>query len=479
MKPLLTKKNTLIFMSLITAFRALIAAKLELHPDEAYYWLWSRRLGPSYFDHSPMVAYFIKLTTLLSSSEFFVRLSCLLGSLAVSYLLWKLSKAMFREDSVAALSVIVFNVLPVTMSGSFIVTPDVPAFLFWSCAVYALWKVVQTSKPAWWYALGVLFGLALLSKYTSILLAPCVFLYLLVTGERKWLKTPHPYLAFLIGIILFTPVLYWNYAHDWTSFRFQFGHGMGGASYKLSGLIEYIGGQSLLVGPVVWFIGVYAAAVFTFRRTKAELFLSLTSLPVLLFFAYSSLKKSAGPNWAAFAYFSFSIIVARFLLEGVKPKKALAVAALGFSFFMTMLASLHTAYSVLPLEKMYKPWAKADATNFFYGYRALGAELRKDPDVKYAITPSHQLSAAISYYTDEKIYAYIDPKLARFSQFNFWKFPDELRDKEGVFVYVDGEDPGPFQESFQVADGMKQFTVKRKGRPIRTYDIVPGAGFKG
>jgi hypothetical protein len=45
----------------------LVARHIELETDEAYYWLWSRHLAISYFDHPPMIAYLIRLGTALVS----------------------------------------------------------------------------------------------------------------------------------------------------------------------------------------------------------------------------------------------------------------------------------------------------------------------------------------------------------------------------------------------------------------------------
>jgi len=36
--------------------RLIIAALVPLHPDEAYYWEWSRHLAAGYFDHPPAIA---------------------------------------------------------------------------------------------------------------------------------------------------------------------------------------------------------------------------------------------------------------------------------------------------------------------------------------------------------------------------------------------------------------------------------------
>ena len=46
------------------AARCVVSALRQLAPDEAYYWVWSRHLALSYFDHGPMVAWLIRLGTL-------------------------------------------------------------------------------------------------------------------------------------------------------------------------------------------------------------------------------------------------------------------------------------------------------------------------------------------------------------------------------------------------------------------------------
>ena len=133
-------------MALLTLWRGFLNATLELHPDEAYYWLWSKHLSLSYYDHPGMVAYFIKLTTLISSSEFFVRLSGLAVPLILSWVMWMLAVQMFEDNSVASAAVIILNALPLMMSGALIITPDLPAFLFWSLSVYFGWQIFRTQS---------------------------------------------------------------------------------------------------------------------------------------------------------------------------------------------------------------------------------------------------------------------------------------------------------------------------------------------
>jgi undecaprenyl-diphosphatase len=472
---LFNQRNTIIFVGVLTLWRLYLSAELQLHPDEAYYWLWSRNLDIGYFDHSPLVAYFIWFTTLLSKSELWVRLSGTIVTLIVSFLTWQLALQLFRSTVVAAGSVMLFNVYPLTMLGLIVITPDIPLFLFWSLSVYIFWQIMRSNRAWLWYAFGVSFGLALLSKYTAILLLPCLFLYLVLTEDRRWLKTYYPYAAVLTGFLFFLPVVYWNSRHGWVSFVFQLDHGFGDQGYSLVRLVEYIGGQLLVAGPIVWFLGVYAALACVFRKDKAQLFLILTALPVIMFFGFSSLSKLAGPNWPVFAYFTFSILVTKYFLDSAsKVRRSLWYGALFASLLISAIVTLHAKFSVIPLARFSKELAVTDATNWFYGWRELAAELKKYPGMEIAVTPSHQLSAEIIYYMNEKIFVQADENSARPSQFNLWHWPNGLKGKDGFYVWADGDTAGPYWEYFNSTAGIDSLNIFRGGIPVRSYRIIPG-----
>jgi hypothetical protein len=67
--------------------RLILITKIDLIPEETYYWQWSRHLSLSYYDMSPMIAYTIALTTLFGklNSQFFVRLAAPVISLSLSF----------------------------------------------------------------------------------------------------------------------------------------------------------------------------------------------------------------------------------------------------------------------------------------------------------------------------------------------------------------------------------------------------------
>lgn len=474
MEKLLTRRNTIVFVCVLVLWRLYLSAALQLHPDEAYYWLWSRYLDVGYFDHPPFVAYFIWLTTLLSKSELWVRLSATIVSVLVSGLIWQLAMQLYRSVKIAAGSVVLFNVYPQTMLGLVVITPDIPVLLFWSLSIYIFWQIIRTQKTWLWLALGVTFGLALLSKYTAVLMAPCFLIYLLLTDDRRWLKTIYPYLSLGIGLLCFLPVVIWNSNHDWISFAFQLKNGLGAQGYSLEKVAEYVGGQLLVTGPVVWFVGIYAAAVGIYRRDKETVLLLSTALPVILFFGLSSLKKAAGPNWPAFAYFAFCILVTQFCLaEYSRLRRTVWSVAVVSSLILSAVVTLHARFNLIPLERYSKEMAAADATNWFYGWRELGAELKKYPGREFAITPSHQLSAEIIYYTDANIVAQT-ALITRPSQFNMWRSEKDSGRTDGLYVWTAADYIGPDGAYFASASRSNSLQIFRDGVPTRTYYIVSG-----
>src|SRR5512136_552597 len=69
-------RDALQLIAAFTLLRIVLAAVLPLTPQEAYYWLWSRHLAWSYFDHPPLASYSIALTTaVLGSTSFGIKMA--------------------------------------------------------------------------------------------------------------------------------------------------------------------------------------------------------------------------------------------------------------------------------------------------------------------------------------------------------------------------------------------------------------------
>jgi len=476
---MLNKKTTIFAVALFSAVRLYAASILELHPDEAYYWLWSKHLSAGFFDHPGLIAFFIKLTTLLGGGELFVRLGSVLVSVVLSILIWKLTLSMFEDEKVASGSVLLLNLYPLTFSGSLITTPDVPLFLFWGISIFLFWQAVKTQKVHYWYFLGISAGLALASKYTAVLLFPCLLTYLLFTKERKWLTTIHPYIAVLLSALVFLPVVLWNAGHNWASFSFQLSHGAGGSQIHFDKFFDYLGGQLLVAGPFVFLAALVAGSIYLFSKDNKKFFLAITSMPIIVFFAVAAFKKSSEANWPAVAYFTLSILVSVYLLKGSKLKARIWVFSVIFSALMSVTLLTHAMYGVIPIKNISTKLAVADATNWVHGWHEIAQEIQKRPGIDFVVTPSHQLSAQLEYYTGGKIPVFVDKTVARYSQYNLWSFEEKSIGKNGLYIFDSDMQFGRYKDQFESINTVDAMVIYRNGVAIRKYTIVSGHKYKG
>lgn len=301
-KKILTDRNAVLFLLFISALHGLYNTGMQLHEDEAFYWLWSTRLQLSYFDHPPMVAYIIKFFTLFADSEFFVRLGAVVCMSLSSWYVFLLSKDVF-DDEVAWLTLISSAILPATFMGYTIITPDAPLMLFWSSATYYCYKAIFSDRWSHYILAGINIGLLMLSKYTSILFLIFLFLFLAFKMPKKLLGIK-PWTAISIAFLLFSPVILWNYQHDWISFLFQYGHGSAeGFTIQPGKFFEFFGGLFLLFTPI--FFGILLFGTFKYRNwwyDNRRFYIVLSYLMPLLFFLYKALFKKMELNWAAIIF---------------------------------------------------------------------------------------------------------------------------------------------------------------------------------
>src|ERR1700755_565906 len=140
------------FLLLWTVVNALQSYTLELHGDEAYYWVYSRFLDWGYFDHPPMVAVFIRIGDSLMHNELGLRLMTIVASTASVYLLW-LTLKKYAVEAVPFILVIsgifIFHIY------GFITTPDAPLFFFTVLFYFFYQKYLENDTWLLTLALGI------------------------------------------------------------------------------------------------------------------------------------------------------------------------------------------------------------------------------------------------------------------------------------------------------------------------------------
>jgi len=254
------------------------------------------------------------------------------------------ARRLTSDGRAAAFVPIALLVSPMVAVSGCIVTPDTPACFFQAAALAAALRVFGGGRRAAlnWLAFGAFMGLALDSKYTSVLLGLAVLLALVSCAEgRRQLLTPWPWLAAMAAAAVFSPVLFWNAQHHWASFRFQLHHGaVGGNSPAWKNLLDYAGGQAAICTPVM--LGVCVAGlIIHWRRRDNPMpvrILLLAATTPLVFFAIFAVRRRPEVNWPMFAYFPAVMLYARYLGESRRrPRTAWAEAAIAVAMVFTVV----------------------------------------------------------------------------------------------------------------------------------------------
>ena len=292
----------------MTALRLTYAGAIDLRTDEAYYWTWSKESALSFLDHPPMIAWFIRFgTAIFGDTGLGVRFAGIVAMLVTQLLLADIVRRVTHDVRAVVLAVLMPEAALYYGLLMAKVAPDVAMIPFAVAMLWALVRLHESGDGRWWLAAGVFGGLALLSKFTVVMLLPAVAAFMLVPAwRRRWLFSPYPFAAALIAVAVFFPVLIWNAQHDWASFRFQFVRAVATHELSLRTVGDYIGLQFGLVGfvllPVVLF-GVSLTAWRGYRRGDAVAILLSTAVIVPFFyFFWKSLTLRVGDTWPTFIW---------------------------------------------------------------------------------------------------------------------------------------------------------------------------------
>jgi len=374
----------------MTALRLTYASLLDLRTDEAYYWTWSKENVLSFLDHPPMIAWFIRFgTAIFGDTNLGVRFTGILAMLVTQLLLADIVRRV-THDVRAVVMVLLFPEAALYYGLLMAkVSPDVALIPFAIAMVWALIRLWEGGDARWWLAAGVFGGLALLSKFTAVMLIPAVLAFMLVPDWRgRWLRSPYPWLAALIAVALFLPVLIWNAGHDWASFRFQFVRATATHGWSFRTVGDFIGLQFGLVGFISLPVVLSALATTAWRGYRrfdaVAILLSTCVIIPFAYFFWRSLTLRVGDTWPMFIWpagFAAAAINITMLRREGRPA---AMIALAVSWSRVAIVSGIAFVVVVFFYYIATPWnflGRADPIGGEAGYEQVvdraNAELQK------------------------------------------------------------------------------------------------------
>ncbi|MBW4035837.1 MAG: phospholipid carrier-dependent glycosyltransferase [Proteobacteria bacterium] len=335
---------------LATAIRLAFAAGMGLGIDESYMVSAVHTYQLSYFDHPP-ISWWMELTIQHLTglhTPLIVRLPFIALFAGTGALMFGFTRRLFGPRA-AVWAVVALNVSPVfALAFGTWVLPDGPLDFFLLAAAWALARAVGVAQPEWaaepepafWPLAGLCAGLAMTSKYNAALnlLGALAFLILDPRGRRA-LASAGPWLACLIALLAFSPVLLWNALNHWASFGYQGARATGFGIHPLRPFIVWAG-EAVFIAP--WIFIPMACLLIGGLRPGADRrarFLALLGIiPIVLFSAISfwSSRKILF-HWAAPGYLMLFPLLGDWLARlGTAARRWAAGVAWGTAAVLTL-----------------------------------------------------------------------------------------------------------------------------------------------
>ena len=419
------------------------AGLCELANDEAYYHMFAQDLAWGYFDHPPMTPLLVWLGSFLGG-ELGVRFFFTLLQPLYLYVLWRIIRPQNASVRDAGLFLLITSAMPILQLYGFIAVPDGPLMLF-TALLLGCYKRF-TERNDWLSALGMGLCMAALaySKYHGALVV-----LLLIGSNIRLLKNPKFYIGGLLALVLILPHLFWQYQHDWVSFRY---HLIGrNRDFEWGFVSEYILNLLAIFNPFLF--PVFAVAWWKHKAASPVLrAMSCIAAGFILFFLASTLRGYVQPQWEIPATFGIIALLFGYTRERTRLHRY-TVRVGWITLALIVLVRLEMIFN--PLGLHFEVFDNQTSYNQIHQI-AQGRPVIFDGGYTQA--------AKYEFYTDGKAYA----RPTIYYRTSQYELKDNDRTMAGHPVVVEVGDSVPGARTLQLANG-RTFTylIDSSYRPVR------------
>ena len=484
-----------IFILLLRIFYILYG-HTDLSPEEAQYWLWSKHLDISYYSKPPLIAYMNAVSTaIFGDTELGVRINAVILGFFISILTYFFAKEIFKNnyfsdnrdlEKFAFFSVVFVHGTVGFNLASILFLTDTPLLFFYTLTLFFLWKAINQEKLYLWIFTGISAGLGFLAKYSIVLIVPPALIFLLIF-KRDIFKKVGFYLSLLIATLFTIPVLFWNYKHNWVSFKHV--SNLEGSnidsitlSKSVSYLLTYLGGQILIISLFLFPFILYTV-VNSFKEKKKKEIFYLTIFPIFVFlvFFYIAIKKKVYANWPAFAYISLFILTTfyiykRKLLKWFYPMFILSILVIVLLFYTPLIDKVGLTNLLPP---------KRDPTKRLIGWETLGrraSDLINKFKLKnyFVFSETYQVASEMAFYIRPRSKVFCINIGRRMNQFDLWEDINIYSNKNfyGVYITKFPNIPNTVLSSFNRLVYKEKVPIYYRGKVVNEYYIYILEDFK-
>ncbi len=257
--------------------------------DELYFIVCGRHLAWGYVDQPPMVPLLTRVSELLfglHSLALFRTFASLAGAVEVALtgvLAWRMGGGRWAQ----ALAMTGVLLAPLVIALNETISTNLLEPLFWMVAALALMELARLAERGvrrgravawWWVVMGVAAGLGVENKWSIFFFEVCLLAALLLTEQRRILRTKWFAVGFALNVLIAAPNLLWEVRHHWATLTLLHNDQVDGKNVHV-GPLTFVGTQliwmGLLMAPL-WIAGV--GWLVAGRRAKTFRFVGVTYL---------------------------------------------------------------------------------------------------------------------------------------------------------------------------------------------------------
>jgi 4-amino-4-deoxy-L-arabinose transferase-like glycosyltransferase len=435
----------------------LLICPLELVPDEAYYWDWSRQLDWSYYSKPPLIAWLIALTIAVGGdSEFSIRLpAALLGTIGLAAV-YELGRRMYNHRT-GVWAMVIVAVSPGMTALCLLMTVDAPFLAAWTLAIYCLWQLFRTDEiqTRWLIPAVIVTGAGLLTKQTMFGLIPLTAIFLATSQKDRRKLAAWPFWTWALGsLACLWPVVWWNHSHNWITVshtREHFGPQSQPLFRHLTLFLEFIATQFGVLSPMVCCSLLVVTAVmirnFSDLPRRERFLICLGGMPITAV-AILSFFQRVQPNWPVALHLTGVILLAAWTSGDLSLSTRLDLWRKWMSAGVALGAVLSLSVAIVPLVIPSTSLAgtKLDPTIRLRGWRELGNQVAHrmqlisgDQELLVVAATSRGPVSELAYYLPGKprVYRWNSGEVID-SQHDVWGGPKNCAGRDALIITDQG-----------------------------------------
>jgi hypothetical protein len=198
-----------------TVFHIATSGRYGFHRDELLSYSNARHLDWCYVVYAPLTAWLARIELAIFGAS----LVGFRSFAAVSVGLFAVFSGLIarelggKRNAMLATAISAGIAGPIFFAGTFLSYMSFD-LLWWVIAAWCVARLLRTQDPRWLVGVGAAIGIGILTKYTIVFLAAGILVGLILTPNRRYLRSPWLWHGVAIVLVLAIPVIVWQFQHD-------------------------------------------------------------------------------------------------------------------------------------------------------------------------------------------------------------------------------------------------------------------------